>query len=95
MRNVLGQFLGQHIHELLVQQVAFGDGQYALLVQQFGVEGAHLAQQDVVFLGYGVGVTGHHEEQQRVALDVAQESQSQSASFGCPFYDAGDVSHDE
>ena len=42
-----------------------------------------------------VGVAGHHEEQQRVALDVAQEAQSEPLTLGGSLDDAWDVGHDE
>ena len=38
VRHVFGQGRLYLVHQFLVQHVALGDGQYALLVQHFGVE---------------------------------------------------------
>ena len=95
MGYTLGQRLREHLYELVVEHVALGDGEYPLLVEHLGVECSKLVEQNLVFLLDVVGIGRNHEEQQRVALDVAQEAQTKSLSLTCAFNDAGDVSHDE
>ena len=93
--KVVGKILTEHFHEFFVEEIALGDGKDAVLVEQSFVETSHFVEQNLVFALDVVGVAGHHEEQKRVALDVAKESQSQSASLGCALDDAGNVGHDE
>ena len=93
--EVVGEILTEHFHEFFVEEVALGDGKDAVLVEQPFVETSHFVEQDFVFALDVVGVAGYHEEQKRVALDVAEESQSQSTSLGCALDDAGNVGYDE
>ena len=93
--EVVGEILTEHFHEFFVEQVALGDGKDAVLVEQPFVETSHFVEQDFVFALDVVGVAGYHEEQERVALNVAEESQTQSASLGSPLDDAGNVGHHE
>ena len=93
--EVVGKIFTEHIHEFFVEEVTLGDGKDAVLVEQSFVETSHFVEQNLVFALDVVGVTGHHEKQERVALDVAKESQSQSTSLGCALDDAGNVGHDE
>ena len=93
--EVVGKIFTEHFHEFFVEEVALGHGKDAVLVEQSFVETSHFVEQNLVFALDVVGVAGHHEEQERVALDVAKESQSQSASLGCALDDAGNVGHDE
>lgn len=93
--EVVGEILTEHFHEFFVEEVALGDGKDAVLVEQPFVETSHFVEQDFVFAFDVVGVAGYHEEQERVALNVAEESQTQSASLGSPLDDAGNVGHHE
>ncbi len=93
--EVVGKILTEHFHEFFVEEVALGDGKDAVLVEQSFVETSHFVEQNLVFALDVVGVAGYHEEQKRVALDVAEESQSQSTSLGCALDDAGNVGYDE
>ena len=47
-----------------------------MLVEHLWVEVLQLAQQNLVFLLDIVGIARNHEKEQRVALNVAQESQT-------------------
>ena len=70
----VGQVLGKHLYELIVQQIAFRNGQHPLLVEHFGVECGQFVQQYLIFFPDVLRVAGHHEQQQRVALDMTQET---------------------
>lgn len=91
--NTTGRSVGRvsfsHLDELLVQQVTLGDGEHAMLVEHLWVEVLQLAQQHLVFLLDVVGIAWNHEEEQRVALDVSQESRSQALSFARSLDDTG------
>lgn len=91
--KVVGKILTEHFHEFFVEEVALGNGKDAVLVEQPFVETSHFVEQDFVFALDVVGVAGYHEEQERVALNVAEESQTQSASLCRPLDDAGNVGH--
>ena len=62
--QVFGQFLAEHVHQFLVQQVAFCHGEHAVFVQHAGVELFEFSEQDFIFLGDVLRVAGHHEEQE-------------------------------
>ena len=66
-----------------------------MLVEHLWVEVLQLAQQHLVFLLDVVGIAWNHEEEQRVALDVSQESQSQALSFARSLDDTRDICHHE
>ena len=42
-----------------------------------------------------VGVSRHHEQQHGVALDMAEEAESETLAFGSTLDDAGNVGHYE
>lgn len=94
-REVVGKIFTEHFHEFFVEEVALGDGKDAVLVEQPFIETSDFVEQNFVFALDVVAVAGNHEEQERVALNVAEESQPQSAPLGCPLYDAGNVGHHE
>ena len=93
--EVVGQSLAQHVDKLVVEQVALGDRQHAVLVEHLGVELLQFLEQHFIFALDIDGVAGHHEEQQRVAFDVAEKAQSQSLALAGSLDDAGDVGHDK
>lgn len=93
-RNVR-QIGGDGFLQFFVQQVAFGDRQQALLVEQFGVVLFQFVQQDAVFFAHVFRVGRDHEQQDRVAFDVTQEARSEPFAGMRPFDDAGDVGHHE
>ena len=66
-----------------------------MLVEHFRVEVLQLAQQYLVFLLDIVGIARNHEEEQGVALDVSEESQSQALSFARSLDNTRDISHHE
>ena len=66
-----------------------------MLVEHLGIEVGKLVEQYLVFLLYVVGITRHHEEQQGVALDVAQETESETFALARSLYNSRDVCHDE
>ena len=66
-----------------------------MLVEHFRVEVLKLVKQDFVLFLYVVSVARHHEQQQGVALYVAQEAQTEPASFARAFYYPGNVGHYE
>ena len=66
-----------------------------MLVEHLGVELLKLVLQQFVLALDVVGVARHHEEQKRVALDVAQEAQTESLAFACSLDDSRDVCHHE
>ena len=93
-RNVR-QIGGNGFLQFFVQQVAFGDRQQALLVEQFGVVLFQFVQQDAVFFAHVLRVGRDHEQQDRVAFDVTQEARSEPFAGMRPFDDTGDVGHHE
>lgn len=93
--NAFGQVGFHLLDQLLVQHVALGDGQQTLLVEQFGIVLRQFAQQDFVIAPDVVAVGGNHEQQHRIALDMAQEAGAESAALVRPLDDAGNVGHDE
>ncbi len=72
-----------------------GDGQQPLLVQQFGIVLRQLAQQNRVIAADVVAVGRDHEQQHRIALDMAQEACAQAAALVRPLDDTRNVGHDE
>lgn len=80
---------------VLVEHIAFGDGQQALLVEQFRIILGQFAQQDRVILADVVAVGRNHKEEHRIAFDMAQETGSQSLAFVSSFDDARYIGHDE
>lgn len=81
--------------QVLVEHIAFGDGQQALLVEQFRIILGQFAQQDRVILADVVAVGRNHKEEHRIAFDMAQETGSQSLAFVSSFDDARYIGHDE
>ena len=77
-RNPLGQMAFHLFDQVLVEHIAFGDGQQALLVEQFRIILGQFAQQDRVILADVVAVGRNHKEEHRIAFDMAQETGSQS-----------------
>ena len=75
-RQIGRQRFAEHLDKLIIEKVALGDGEHTVLVEHLWVEVLQLAQQHLVFLLDIVGIAGNHEEEQRVALYVAQESQT-------------------
>ena len=66
-----------------------------MLAEHVGIELAQLVEQKFILALYVVGVAGHHEEQQRVALDVSEESKSETLALARALYNTGYVSHYE
>ena len=66
-----------------------------MLREHLGIELLQLVEQDFILAADVIGVAGHHEEQQRVALDVTKETQTEAASLAGTLDDAGDVGHHE
>ena len=93
--QVLGQGGAEHVDEFLVEQVALRYSKHAVLREHLGIELLQLVEQDFIFAADVIGVAGNHEEQQRVALDVTKEAQTEAASLAGTLDDAGDVGHDE
>ena len=80
-------------NQLVVEHVAFCDGKHASLVGQIGVEAFQLVEQYLIFAADIVGVGRNHEQQHGIALDVAQEPQSETFALACTLDDAGNVGH--
>ena len=95
MRNVCRECRLYFVHQFLIEHIALGDGKYPLLVQHFRIESAQLIQQDFIFFPDIVAVGRHHEEQQRITLEMAQKAQSQTFSGTGSFNDTGNVRHDK
>ena len=93
MRNSLRQRRLDFFLDVLVDQVAFGDGQNPILVQKFGVIFLKLVEQGLVACLDVVLFRGDHKEQHRVPFDVAEEAYSYASSFVRPFYDSRDIRH--
>ena len=85
--------LAKHVFQLVVDHVALGDGKHAWLVGKVGVESAHLVAEDVVFLFNVVGLGWHHKEEHGIALDVAQEAETEAFALARTLDDTGNVSH--
>ena len=85
--------MAEHLHQFLVEKIALSDGQDAVLVEHLGIELAKLVEEDVIFLEDIVGITGNHEEQQGVALDMTQETKAEALSSGSTFNDTGNIGH--
>ena len=66
-----------------------------MLIEHLGIKILQLAQEHLIFLLDVVGIAWYHEEEQRVALDVTEESQTKSLSFARTLDDARDISHDK
>ena len=95
MRQVVGQVLREHLLQFVVEEVAFRDGKYPLLVEHLGIEVAQFAEQDLVLMLDVVRIARHHEEQEGVALDVTKEAKSQASALGSALDDARNVGHHE
>ena len=94
---VVGQAFAEHVLEFVVagEEVALGDGQHTSLVKEVRVELGEFSEQHIILMTYVVRIGGHHEEQKRIALDMAQETESQSTPLAGSLYDAWYVCHDE
>ena len=66
-----------------------------MLVEHFGIEVGKLVEQYLIFFFDIVGVARNHKEQQGVALDVAQETESETFALARSLYNSRDVCHDE
>ena len=66
-----------------------------MFVKHLRVELFQLRQQDLVFPPDVLSIARHHEEEQRVSFNVAQEAQSQTTPFGGSFNDTRNVGHDK
>ena len=93
MGKIVGKGLLEHFHQLFVKQVTLGNGEHTLFAEHVGIEGGKLIEQDIVLLADIVGVTGNHEEQQRVALDVTKKSQAKALTGASTLDDTGDIGH--
>ena len=85
----------KHVDEFLVEQVALRHSEYAMLREHLGIELLQLVEQDFILAADVIGVAGHHEEQQGVALDVTKEAQTEAASLAGTLDEAWNVGHDE
>ena len=64
-----------------------------MLVEHLGIEIAEFIEQNLILALDVVGISRHHEEQQRVTLDMAQKAETESLAFAGTLDDAGDVCH--
>ena len=66
-----------------------------MLLQHIRIELLQLPQQQFVLFSYIIALCRHHEEQERVALYVTQETQSEPLTLCSTLYDTGYISHHE
>ena len=66
-----------------------------MLIQKFGIVLRQLAQQNLIIFGYIVTIGWHHKEQNRVTLDVAQETRTESLALVCTLDDTWYIGHYE
>ena len=66
-----------------------------MLVKHLWIEVLQFAQQYFIFFLDVVSIARNHEEQQRVALNMTEESQTQTFSFARTLDDARNISHDK
>ena len=92
-RHAIREVLAHLLDKFVIEHITLGYGKHARLVFELGVEGAHLVEQDVVFLYDVVGVGRNHKQEHRIALDMAQEAQSQAPPFAGALDNSGDVCH--
>ena len=103
--GMLGKVFPEVLDGIGVHSVTFGNAQHTRLREQFGVIFTQFVEQDLVLAQDSVGRAdsafqvvgrGRNEEQQdSVAFDMPQETESQTFAFGCPLDDSGDVRHAE
>ena len=74
--QIIGQRLTEHLHQFLVQQITLGHRQHTMLVEQFRIKLRQLIQQNLVLPFDIVRIARYHEEQQRVAFNMAEEAQA-------------------
>ena len=63
-RQIVRQVFLQHLYQLLIEQIAFGNSQHAMFVKHLWIEVSQLAKKHFVFLLDIIGITWHHEEQE-------------------------------
>ena len=95
MRYVLRKLCLDFALELVVQHVGLGDSQHAVLHEEFGIVFPELVQKHFVSLSDVILGGRNHEKQDGVALDVPEESHSDSLALVCTFDDSRNVSHNE
>ena len=78
-----------------VDNVALRYRQQAFLYQQFGIVEFQFVKERLVSCLDVVFLDGDHEQQHRIALDVAKEPVAYSPALVGSLYDSGDVRHDE
>ena len=81
--QMLGQFLLARA-QLVVQHVAFADGQNVLLVHQVGIVLLQFAAQRGMLGGNVVGIGGYQKERHGIPFDVPKEPQAQALSSDAP-----------
>ena len=94
-RKIGRQSFLEHFNQFFVEQIALGNSQHAMLVEHLWIEVLQFAQQYFIFFLDVVSIARNHEEQQRVALNMAEESQAQTFSFARALDDARNISHDK
>ena len=75
-RKVGRKSILQHLDEFIIQEITLGNGKHTVLIEHLRIEILQLAQQYLIFLLDIIGIARYHKEQQGVALDMAQESQT-------------------
>ena len=91
--QVVGQCLTEHLHQFLIEQVTLRHRQHAMLVEQFGIKLCQLIQQDLILPFDIIRIARHHKEQQRVTLNMAEESEAEALALRGALDDTRDVGH--
>ena len=74
--KIIRQCLFQHLDKLIVKKITLCDGKHTMLLEHLWIELLKLIEQELILLLYVVSITGHHEEQQGVALNMAKETKT-------------------
>ena len=93
--NVFWQVFLKLLHHGFVDDVAFGDSQNTLLVEQLGIIASQLFEKNFVFAVDVELFTTDHEEQKRITLNMSQEPESKTFPLAGSFYYSGDVGNTE
>ena len=83
------------LDQIVIEHIALCDCQDTVFIEQLGVVLRKLAKQDFVIFADVVAIGRDHKEQNRISLNMTQESCSQAFTLVRTFDDTGDVGHYE
>ena len=93
MRYAFGQCRLDFVHQFLIEHIALGNCQHPLFVQHFRIECTQFVQQDIIFFTDIITVRRNHKQQQGVAFDMTQETESQTFTLTGSLDNSRNVRH--